>query len=72
MGEARNRGLPADLRVRGHVNDLAAALIPLVFIAAAVFVIAPGSRQARRELEKSSELPGDVTQLLDATFAFTG
>ena len=65
-------GLPAGLRVRGHANHLAAALIPLAFIAAAVFVIAPGKRQARRVLEKTSELPGDVTQLLDATFALTG
>jgi hypothetical protein len=53
------------------VNDLAGA-IPVAFIAAAVFVIAPGKRQARTVLENTSELPGDVTQLLDATFALTG
>jgi hypothetical protein len=52
------------------VQSLPFVLFPLVWIAFAVFIIAPNKRQVQVMLENVSTLSQDVTKLLDATFTF--
>ncbi len=51
-------------------NSLPFMLIPIGFIAFAIFVIAPNKRSVRVMLQNDLALLQDITKLLDATTTF--
>ena len=61
-----------DLAHHHFSNSLPFMLVPIGFIALAIFVIAPNKRSVRMMLENDLVLLQDITKLLDATSTFPG
>ena len=59
-----------DLTHHHFSNSLPFMLIPIGFIALAIFVIAPNKRSVRVVIENDLALLQDITKLLDATTTF--